>query len=520
MSVEAITPIRPTKRSSIEVRAGDLPRLVREAEDALIREGGIYQRGGQLVRIACLDADLIQNGVNRSAGSHLIAPVTLDYLRLALCRAAQWIKLDTRRGHMAATDAPVAVAKALMSASGEWKLPVLTGLVSAPTLRADGSLLDSSGYDSASGLYGAFDASDFPRIKRKPTRDDAFDALKRLRELFCECQFTGGANSAHATVAIAATITAAVRQALPTAPAFGFSAHKAGSGKTTTASAIAHICTGKRPPVIALSEDETELRKTILAILIAGDAVILVDNVARPVNSAAFCALITNPTYSDRILGVNQRAIVSTRSTWLLTGNHLEFVGDLTNRVMLSVLDPEVERPEARVFKRDLSKYVRENRGELLAAALTIPLAYLAFGAAEVSCPRSRFPEWDQLVRGPLLWLGEIDPMETQSLVEAADPDRESLLAVLYAWRESFEDRSVTVAMVNAAASGGSRLLEALQGVAVDAKGNINPRRLGRWLSRQVRRIEGGMRFEDRGSDPVTNRRRFSVTCVSMEDFA
>ena len=35
------------------------------------------------------------------------------------------------------------------------------------------------------------------------------------------------------------------------------------------------------------------------------------------------------------------------------------------------------------------------------------------------------------------------------------------------------------------------------------------------WLRRHVRRIEGAMRFEEAGKDRATNRRRYSVTCVS-----
>ena len=516
VSAEAIEALRPRKRPSIEIRAGDLPRLVGDAEDSLIRDGGIYQRGGQLVRIASLDANQIQHGVERAAGSHVILPVTLEYMRLALSRAAKWTKWDGRNRAVIAVDAPIAVAKALMSASGEWKLQTLTGLTSAPTLRPDGSLLDLPGYDAASGLYGAFDASKFPPIKGKPSREDALKAVELLRGLFNECEFTGGTNSAHACVAFAATITAILRHSLPTAPAFGFSAHKAGSGKTTIASAIGQICTGKRPPVLALSQDEAELRKAILAILIAGDAVILVDNIARPVDSAALCALLTNSSYSDRILGVNQRAIVPTASTWLLTGNHLEFVGDLTSRVLLSVLDPEVEHPEARFFKRDLGAYVAEHRGEFVAAALTISLAYLGADGAAMSAPRSRFPEWDRLVRRPLLWLGEADPLETQSLIQATDPERETLLAVLVAWREAFDDRPASVKKaVEAATAGHAPLFEAFQNVAGDRDGSINPRRLGRWLVRHIRRIESAMRLEDGLNDPITTRRRFRVTCVS-----
>jgi hypothetical protein len=75
------------------------------------------------------------------------------------------------------------------------------------------------------------------------------------------------------------------------------------------------------------------------------------------VDSAALCAVLTSAIYSDRVLGVSQKVSVPTASTWLLTGNSLEFVGDLTSRVLLSVLDPECEHPEARPFRRTCTSF-------------------------------------------------------------------------------------------------------------------------------------------------------------------
>lgn len=509
------------ERPTIEARSGELPRLVREAEDALISQrAGIYQRAGQLVRIVKLDSATEQHGIRRDAGSTIITPLTREYLGLALARAAEWQRFDGRARKMRPVDPPSSVAAALMACVGEWRTPTLTGLVAAPTLRPDGSLLAAPGYDSASGLYGAFDPGDFPEINPKPSRDDALAAHALLADLFAEFDFSGGAPSPHASVTIAATITAAVRHALPTAPAIGISAAKQGSGKTTAALAISQVCTGRRPPVLALSDDEAELRKTLLAILIAGDACVLIDNVAKPVDSAALCALLTSATYSDRVLGINQRVVVPTASTWLITGNQLEFVGDLTTRVLLSVLDPEMENPEARPFKRNLADYVTENRGRLLAAALTIPLAYLAAGGPALPQARSRFAEWDRLVRRPLLWLGVADPLATQEMLRSSDPEREALVAVLHAWREAFSEQPTSVARaVQSAAKADTtayqQLLEALTAVAGNPGGAINSRRLGRYLVRHLRRIEAGMRLEDGGPDLTTKNRRFRAVGVT-----
>ena len=508
-------------RRVIDVIAGELSSVVALAEDALIAAGqGIYQRGGQLVRIATLERDTAQHGVRRAAGSTLIIPVTRDYLPLVLARAADFRRFDKREKDWRRVDPPAAVSTALIASAGEWNFPSLAGIVTAPTLRSDATLLDRPGYDAVSHLFAAFNPDEFPAIKRKPSRDEALVALDLLDDLFSECIFAGGSRSPHASVALAASITACVRHALPMAPAFALSAHKPGSGKTTTAKVPAQLAMGRDPPVIAPTDDEAELKKAILAILIAGDAVVLIDNVAKAVDSAALCAVLTSAIYSDRILGVSQKVSVPTTATWLMTGNSIEFVGDLTTRVLLSVLDPEVEHPEARPFKRNLAEYVLEHRGELVSAALTIPLAYAGAGSPSVKHPRSRFTEWDALVRNPLLWLGAADPLATQAELQASDPVREALTAMLTAWRDTFGDKPASVADTVEAASGTGmsakpQLLDALLGAAGERNGEINSRRLGKYLIRHVRRIENGCRFESHGKDLLSHRPLYRVASIT-----
>jgi len=507
-------------KPTIEIKAGELPGLVTQAQRALIEtQAGVFQRGGQLVRIATLERDTVQHGLARKAGSTLILPITREWLHLALAKAVNWQRYDKREKRLRPAEPPSTISSALIAIAGDWEFPSLAGIVTAPTLRTDGTLLDSPGYDENSHLYAAFDAEHFPAIASRPSRQSALEAFDRLDDLFSECVFSGGARSAHASVVIAATITACVRHALSMAPAFALSAYKPGSGKTTTAKVPAQLAIGCDPPVIAPTDDENELKKALLAILIAGDAVVLIDNIAKPVDSAALCAVLTSAIYSDRVLGASQKVSVPTRSTWLLTGNSIEFVGDLTTRVLLSVLDPECEHPEARPFRRNLADYVIEHRGALLAAALTIPLAYLAEGAPAVKAPRSRFTDWDRLVRNPLLWLGAADPLDTQAELRAADPVREALVAILAAWRDTFGTAAATVASAVDAAtapgmSGRPQLLEALRAVAAERNGDINRRRLGRYLLRNCRRIENGMRFESAGEDLVTKCRQYRVSGV------
>ena len=59
-----------------------------------------------------------------------------------MTEAASWEKYDGRSGRWVQTDAPARIAATYRERVGRWRLPVLTGIIDAPTLRRDGTLLD------------------------------------------------------------------------------------------------------------------------------------------------------------------------------------------------------------------------------------------------------------------------------------------------------------------------------------------------------------------------------------------
>ena len=48
---------------------------------------------------------------------------------------------------------PRLVASILLTRVGEWRFPQISGIVTAPTLRRDGSLITNPGYDPKTRLY-------------------------------------------------------------------------------------------------------------------------------------------------------------------------------------------------------------------------------------------------------------------------------------------------------------------------------------------------------------------------------
>jgi hypothetical protein len=459
--------VKSLDRERIEIKGGELASAVAASEAALVKaSAGIYQRGGQLVRVAHLDSTSDLGCIDRVVGTPVIIPITREYLLLTLSRHIDFARYDERKKSLRSIDPPAAVASLLLSAAGNWKFSELRGIVSAPTLRANGSLLSQTGYDPASGLLLFNDNAAWTAIDERTSRATALGALGELADALSEFEFAGRPTGASAAAAVAAIVTACLRHALPIAPAFGLNAHKPGSGKTTLAHTIARIATGRDAAVMPLADEEGEVRKALLAVLLAADMIVLIDNISTPVDSGALCAALTSAIYKDRMLGGSRTVSLPTGATWLFNGNNLEFVGDLTSRIIMSTLDPQSEQPESRAFRCDITAHVSRHRGNLVRAALTIPLAYFAAGEPDTGAIPSRFAAWDRFVRRPLIWLGAADPLATQAELRGTDPIRAALTAVMTAWSEVFGEEPATVAQVVEVAnrqseSRNERLLEA-----------------------------------------------------------
>jgi hypothetical protein len=89
---------------SIYVVPGELPRVVDEAESALLGLGReIYQRGGMIVRPALTPAKTFHD---KDTEAWRILEVPKSHLAETLTRAAQWFKYDGRKKQWVGTDAP------------------------------------------------------------------------------------------------------------------------------------------------------------------------------------------------------------------------------------------------------------------------------------------------------------------------------------------------------------------------------------------------------------------------------
>lgn len=484
------------EKPAITLEGGALPQIVEQAEDAMLKARvDLFQRGDQVVRVLRAPALTMRDIYRRAEGVLMLNRVDVAYLVESLTRIANFYRRV--KDDLVLCDCPERVAKTYLARAGHWRLRRLLGVIEAPTLRPDGSVLDEPGYDPATCLY--FDPGNvsFPPLPRKPTMDQAHAAALRIVQVLKDFPFLEACDQA---AAVAAILTSVVRQSLRSAPLFAFRAPKMASGKSLLSDVVSMIATGRTASVMSQGRDEDEDKKRMLAILMEGICVATIDNIEHEFGGSALCSILTQESWRDRVLGKTGTATVPTAVTWMATGNNIRFVGDIVTRVVLCDLDPMVERPEERVFDVDLHEYVPEHRPQLVVDALTVLRAYHEAGRPDMGLRVfGRFEQWSEWVRSALVWLGMADPCEGRERLDQSDPVAGRLRALLTAWYADGGDKERTAAaLVAHVGTGPSSLYEAVLAVA-EKGGKPDARRLGNYLSKYERRPEAGYRIERTG---------------------
>jgi hypothetical protein len=474
-------------KPTIRVVKGEIHRIVDIAERELAAAGQYYQRGGIIVSVY----------TDPSTHETLIQGVSQPALVRALSGTATWEQFAAHSKCYVRIDPPARHASILFDSNSYRHLPIINGIARQPYLRPDGSLMKLAGYDVDTGMFGVFDNRKF-LIPDKPTPEDAKLALNLLNGLLDEFCFATPTDQA---AALSAILTAAIRPNLANAPMVHVRAHAVGSGKSYLCALITAFATPQRGTPTTFPTDDEECRKLLLAELLRAPAVVEFDNITSDIlPHKSLCIALTSEFMSGRILGLSKTATVGTRALFLSSGNNVVPIKDMARRCITINLNPEVEIPAARTFKRpNLIEEVLHERERCVSAAITIILAWILAGKPRVKCkPLSGFDEWSDLCRQPLLWLGCADPVASVFEAIKEDPDREQLGRLLTAWQAVF---GKTPAMVREAVSKSilsgndhNELKEILHDIA-DDRGEINRHRLGRWIKRHEGQIVYGLRF-------------------------
>ena len=357
----------------------------------------IFVRSGEPVYIAFDE--------NRRPSIKIADPTCL---RGFLDRCANYLRLN-KNGDLVPVHPPMDMVNDMLSQGPDWwNLPPLEGFVESPILRPDGTILNRPGYDRPTRLYYIPDPSlCLPTIKTSPGLGDVHAALEIIDDVLAEFPFVDDASRASA---FALLLTPVLRQAIPgQVPLALIDAPAAGTGKSLLTSVVALISTGLPAAMTAEPKDDEECRKSITALLSGGASIIVYDNVQHVLQSGVLALALTCPLWRDRLLGVSKTIAVAQRATWIATGNNIRLGGDLPRRCCWIRLDAKIPQPYKRQNFRhkDLLGWVREHRGELLAALLTIASAWWVTGKPAGPAPvLGSFEGWTRIMSGILHYAG------------------------------------------------------------------------------------------------------------------
>lgn len=398
---------------------------------------------------------------------------------------------------------PERPAKVMTGAADMLKgLRTLRGVIHAPMVRADGTVLDTPGHDRATGLYYLPAERDMEKMRPVPacpSAKDVRDAVALLNYPVSKFPFV---HPDHLTNWLGLLLTPMLRELSPGPYKMGaFDAHEAGSGKTLLVRTIEAVYGGVFRS--ELPEDKAEFRKQITSILHKTTSpVVIFDNVRGVLRSSVLEGLLTSAVWDDRPLGRTGYLTLKNDRLWLITGNNLQIGGDAPRRVVSVAIDPETPNPHLRTFDFNPVDWTRAHRTDIVRALLVVVRHWVAEGRPVTKRPDEGFGTWLSTVDGILGACGVAGTFDSEAtrLVEAVKPEDEDWAAFLRAVYDVFADETWTVSDLvrslelgesgKLKASGGARQLspEDLPGeLPGKARGEGGPagvaRSLGRWCA-------------------------------------
>ncbi len=370
--------------------------LLAEARSALtVRadEERVYSQRGALVRVRI------------DAATPRVERLGKDALLAVLDRCARWHTLrpdpQTRKPVDHPASCPRELGSRLHADAGWTGLEELRGLLSAPALRRDGTVIGTPGYDATSGMYLAARGL-LPRVPEHPTGPQRQTALNLLLDALADFPFVDQSDRANA---LALLLTPFVRPAVTgTTPLHVVSAHQARAGKGKLIDLGAWIATGGPPATVPLPEGDAEVARTLLAALLAQPAVLKLDEASR-IDQRSLASMLTAEVVAGRMMRTSSVAEIPNTATWTAAANNPRIGGDLPWRCVHIRLDPGVVDPSARTGFRhpDLLGWADQHRPELVSAVLTLCRAWYADGCPAYQVPPiGGFQDWARVVGGIL----------------------------------------------------------------------------------------------------------------------
>ena len=487
------------------------PDAIRKLKAALAAGAipDLYVTGGRPARVERVSGTLAVDLDGDAPLPVVATPVTpplLAHLLAAHTYTYRWGSRKDEQGRaeffeQETTPGPAVLAAVL--AGAEWpSVPTLAGIIGTPVLRRDWSLLQTPGYDPASGLYLSPTVT-LPPVPETPSPQQVTRARGfLLSTLLGDFEWEDAASLANY---VAVMVTPFLRRPLRAlVPLAILSASAPSSGKSLLSALIGLLVGQQTVPWPA--DNDTELEKLITSTFTVESGAVIFDNLAEAevIDSPVLANLLTNPMWSSRILGRSGMGAWPNDRLWMATGNNLRVGGDIASRAVCVRLRPAAPHPEARTGFAipDLQGWIQDpgHRAELLWRLLVLVADWVAAGTPrDTSAPPMRqFTAWAYGAGGFLAHHGITGFLTNLNTIQAMDEEDHKWAVFLAGWLARLGPGLVRVADVLASGEPGrdgfGRDTDPWGGDFItDDKGRLprTPQKLGQLLAGQVDRWHG-----------------------------
>jgi hypothetical protein len=398
------------------------------------------------------------------AGESSLTPIEREHVLWLLAHVALWDRPSKTRGkregekeeEKARPRAPAIPPRHVIDvirAQPATIWPHLHRFVSAPFFRPDGTLVLAPGYDAVTGLYYVEQPGlVVPPVSETPSPAEITEARDLIitETLGDFCFWDKAADRANAVSMMVTPFLQPFYEGHTPLGAISKSVHRAGGGLLLDT--LLWPALGRRLPRTSLPESSEEVRKTLFAFAREGQQAILFDNLNGALDQNPIAAYLTSDSIRDRVLGISGTATAAALPLIYVTGIGVTYSSEMTGRVCLTELRPQVEHPEERTdFKHpDLRRFVRAERGRLIWAICTLIRATIAAGwpRPTKSPILGDFQGWTDTVASILGVAGVPGFLENRDQLRGQDPVGEGWRLLVQRWAKQFGTKPVTAGML------------------------------------------------------------------------
>lgn len=361
-----------------------------------------------------------------------------------------FIRQNDQGGAGARAQVPIDVANHCFE-QAYTKLPQAPEIVYTPLFiphaTKGGALISEPGwYEEPVDLIMADTGFVVPPVEKDPTHDEVDDALYLLEEdvlgdfPFLDFDTQGVERRAPSLAnALAMLITPFMRRLLtsPT-PVFFISKPIPGTGGTLLGMVPILLYDGEEPTPEPYTQNEEEMRKTLLASIMTTRSHLFYDDV-REFNNRVLLQAITSHNIGGRLLGATKTIERPNRFNWIATGNNPMVYSEMQRRIVPVRLNAKTDDIQSRKYRhKNYLEFLKRERPRIVHAILVLIQNWIDSGMPLFEeRKRASFEDWSAKVGGVLMCAG-VEGFLDNGMPPTADMDEAAVKMFVRVWLTRF----------------------------------------------------------------------------------